>query len=92
MKVASIAPVLLLFALCGCGSQTAPHYQRFVPVGNNASTLEKANLPSIPAGAALALDTKTGSLCVTFQYKIDVDFPQFKNLPLCKDLYEKNPD
>jgi len=53
---------------------------------------EELEQSAIPWQAALALDTKTGSLCLTYQYKVDVDFPQWKNLPICKSLYEQNPD
>jgi len=46
--------------------------------------------PSVPEWAALALDTKTGSLCLTYQLNADKDHPQLKNLPTCKDLYVKD--
>lgn len=82
-------------ALTGC--EDAPRCQRFVPVGNLSQAVPAATpdfIPDnpIPLTVALALDTKTGTLCLTYQYKVDVDYPQLKNIPTCKSLYDKDPN
>jgi len=67
------------------------NYQRFVPFSEVESEGKtEASNPSVPEWAALALDTKTGSLCLTYQLNADKDHPQLKNLPTCKDLYVKD--
>jgi hypothetical protein len=56
-------------------SQPAPQsYQRFLPVQTETF------------GGGLALDTKTGQLCRTWD--LQLDFGVVKATPLCKDLYE----
>ncbi len=84
--------VLVLLVFCGCDSPKTHHYQRFLPFSSPLGIADKSHMPAVPAYAVLALDTKTGSLCVTYKFGIDLDYPQFKNLPECKDLYEKDPE
>jgi hypothetical protein len=56
-------------------SQPVPQSsQRFLPVQTEAF------------GGGLALDTKTGQLCRTWDLRLD--FGVIKATPLCKDLYE----
>jgi hypothetical protein len=84
--------------LVGCGHRHPSRaYQRFVLVGNAGGELGKAgawDVYRLPPYSALALDTKTGMLCVTYEFKIDVDHPEWKdrNIPTCKSLYDKDPD
>ena len=61
-------------------------------VDNAGGEVSKAGV--LPGHAALALDTKTGVLCVTYEFKIDIDHPEWKdrNIPTCKSLYDKHPD
>ncbi len=87
MKIA--CALCAAFILCGCENHHSRSCQRFIPVGNIADKSGQNSTATVPRAAALALDTKTGSLCVTYQYKVDVDYPEWKELPTCKSLYEK---
>ena len=79
------------FMIAGCSGHREHNYQRFVPFSEVESEGKtEAGIPSVPEWAALALDTKTGSLCLTYQLNADKDHPQLKNLPTCKDLYDRD--
>jgi hypothetical protein len=89
---------VVLGSLAGCGQHHSRSYQRFVLIGNTGGEVGKTAGPwdeyRLPRYAALALDTKTGSLCVTYQFKLDIDHPEWKDreIQTCKSLYEKDPD
>lgn len=94
-RVAALFVVMCV--LTACGEHQSRSYQRFVLIGNAGGELGKAgawDVYRLPPYAALALDTKTGVLCITYQFKIDVDHPEWKdrNLPTCRSLYEKDPN
>ena len=87
---------VLFVAICflpGCERPHSHPYQRFVLIGNTGREVPQTAGAS-PAYAALALATKTGRLCVTYEFKIDIDHPEWKDrdIPACRSLYEKNPD
>ncbi len=97
--------VVLFIATCfltGCDDHHAQRYQRFVPLGNAGSDVSAQPGPwdkykeasPVFAKYALALDTKTGKLCTTYEFKIDIDHPDWKdrNIPTCNSLYEKDSD
>jgi hypothetical protein len=81
----------MLGLLAGCGDSHQLPYQRFVPFNGTANEVPPTGTtrPSVPWNAALALDTKTGSVCVTYEFKVDLDYPQWKELPTCKSLFDK---
>ena len=91
-RIALSAACVSLIVLAGCGGGHPQPCQRFLPVGNAQAAEGKDSRPTVPRYAALALDTKTGSLCLTYQYKVDVDYPEWKEIPTCKSLYEKYPE
>ncbi len=87
---------VLFAAICfldGCGDHRVQPYQRFVLIGNAGGEISQT-AGGLPKYAALALDAKTGRLCVTYEFKIDIDHPEWKdrNIPTCRSLYEKDPD
>lgn len=87
---------VLFVAICllvGCGDHRAEPCQRFVLTAKAASEVSQT-AGGLPSYAALALDTKTGRLCVTYEFKIDIDHPEWKDrdIPACRTLYEKYPD
>ena len=91
----AIVSMLLLLALSGCETGHKPIYQRFVPIGDHpdVSAVKPATSDALPPSAALALDTKTGRVCLTYIYNIDNGYPQWRNLiPPCADLYKMFPD
>ena len=91
ISVTVLGAVALMAA--GCSTHHEHNYQRFVPFSEVESEGKaEASNPSVPEWAALALDTKTGSLCVTYQSDADKDHPILKSLPTCRSLYDKDHD
>ena len=88
-KLLGTLPMIVF--LCGCEASSS--FQRFVPLDNQLkNVIPPSQESAIPSSVALALDTKTGSLCLTYRFKVDVDHPEYKNLPTCKSLYDERPD
>ena len=77
-------------AMTGCESQsTMPpaHYQRFVPIPADGFFVE-----GVPWHGFFALDTKTGTLCVTLQTKaFPKDVSEWANgVPKCNDIWRND--
>jgi hypothetical protein len=73
----------------GLKSAVAVAYQRFVPIAP-----ESVMAQGIPWHGYFALDTKTGTLCVTLRVK---DFPRgvsewANNVPKCNDVLDNDHD
>lgn len=86
---------VLAVCLCILGCQTSRprrgkvEYQRFLPIQPANGVME-----GIPWHGFFALDTKTGTLCVTLQMK---DFPKglsewANGVPKCNDIWRNDHD
>jgi hypothetical protein len=88
IRIATYNAALLLCMLnTGCGKQATPvlpaetkptPYQRFVPVPP-----PQINMSGVPWTGYVALDTKTGMLCLTAGNYVP---EKFKDLPICNVL------
>lgn len=86
MKIAALYGLSLL-CLTGC---RAPHYQRFVPTTIEYEGSQQFTKPGlVPPVAVLALDSKTGDLCLPLPASSDSPWTAY---PLCSDLRKKFPD
>jgi len=65
--------------------QPKPPYQRFI-----AAPREPSNLEDVPWVGSLALDTKTGQLCKTYEWSWRTN--PWASIPRCLDLYKNFPD
>jgi hypothetical protein len=81
----------MAFMVSGRSGHRVHNYQRFVPFSEvESESKTEASSPSVPEWAALALDTKTGSLCLTYRLNANIDHSELKSLPTCMDLYDKD--
>lgn len=92
MSAKWIAVLICTAVLAGCETSqppAKPHYQRFVPIPAEAVMTE-----GVPWHGYFALDTKTGTLCVTLEVK---DFPKgvsewANGVPKCNDIWRNDHD
>lgn len=85
-----ILPLAVALMLPGCESARPPAnlpYQRFVPIPPDSGMRE-----GVPWHGYFALDTKTGTLCITLEFK---DFPKGNSdwangVPKCNDIWRND--
>jgi hypothetical protein len=85
------------FALIGC-DQTPPQaqapppqqktsYQRFLPIAPPTQSMQ-----GVPWHGFFALDTKTGSLCMTMPRVFSGSAEWVNDIPSCADILKSHPD
>lgn len=92
MRVKWLISLVYIAALAGCETSkptAKEHYQRFVPIPAEAVMSE-----GIPWHGFFALDTKTGTLCVTLESKEFAKGPSdwANGVPKCNDIWRNDHD
>jgi hypothetical protein len=67
--------------------QPKAHYQRFVPIAP-----PRTMMGGVPWHGFFALDTKTGTLCMTMLRAFQGDGAWANDVPSCSELLKSNPD
>jgi hypothetical protein len=86
----SIFPILLTLLLVSCSSIPPPvhqGYERFVPIAQNQKSTEPTDINVV----YLALDTKTGQVCRTWDWGVSEKLPG-AGFPTCISLYKMFPE
>jgi hypothetical protein len=67
--------------------QPKAHYQRFVPIAP-----PRTMMGGVPWHGFFALDTKTGTLCMTMLRAFQGEGAWANDVPSCSELLKSNPD